>query len=148
MQANRRKVIKEHPGSIVRMMWDGEQVAALPDPLMLEGLETAKRVDARKYVDPTGARGYLDKDGARRRWSFHSVVANKYLERLGYGTMKPAEFEKLFINAKAVQFKIAVDKETVILSEIALEDTKKALAYLKAERTYDLRKRSAGGFPR
>lgn len=148
LQTNRRKVIKEHPGSIVRMMWDGEQVAALPDPLMLEGLETAKRVDARKYVDPTVARGYLDKDGAQRRWSFHSVVANKYLERLGYGTMKPAEFEKLFINAKAVQFKIAVDKETVILSEIALEDTKKALAYLKAERTYDLRKRSAGGFPR
>jgi thioredoxin 1 len=148
LQANRDKVIKEHPGSIVRMMWDGEQVAALPDPLMLEALETAKRVDARQYVDPNGARGYLDKDGARRRWSFHSVVANKYLERFGYGTMRPAEFERLFINAKAVQFKIAVDKETVILSEIALEDTEKALAYLKGEVTYAWRKQHPLTAPR
>ncbi|MGE0231708.1 MAG: thioredoxin domain-containing protein, partial [Flavobacteriaceae bacterium] len=128
----------EHPGSHVIMKLDGEQVATLPDPLMLQAAETAEAVDK-------GARlGFVEV--SRRR--FHSVVANEYLQSIRFGDMTPAQFEKLFVDGKAVQFSITVDHQTVVLCEIGIEETQKALAYLKAERTYAWRKQNPVSPPR
>jgi hypothetical protein len=43
---------------------------------------------------------------------------------------------------------ITVDHQNVVLCEIALEDTQKALAYLKVERTFAWRKQNAITLPR
>lgn len=133
LQASGAKVVVEHPGSHVIMQLDGEQVATLPDPLMLQARER-----------DTNAAQPLS--GQRRRFQF--VVANPYLRSMRFGDMTPARFEKLFVDGKVVQFSIAVDHQKVILCEIALEDTQKALAYLAAERAYVWRKQNAGGSPR
>lgn len=133
LQSSGAKVVVEHPGSQVIMKLDGEQVAALPDPLMLQAAETAKA------VDKGGARSGMVQVPRRR---FHTVVANQYLQSIRFGGLTPAKFEKLFVDGKVVQFSITVDNKNVVLCEIALEDTQKALAYLKAERTYARRKQS------
>ena len=134
LQGSGAKVVVEHPGSPVIMKLDGEQVATLPDPLMLQARETAR------------ANAAQAPSGPRRR--FQSVVANQYLQSIRFGDMTPERFEKLFVDGRVVQFSITVDHQNVVLCEIALEDTQKALAYLKAERTYDWRQGNAGRFPR
>ena len=139
LQASGARVVVEHPGSPVIMKLDGEQVAALPDPLMLQAAETAKAIDA-------------GTNAAQAPWEprsrFQSVVANQYLQNIRLGDMTPARFERLFVDGKVVQFSITVDHQNVVLSEIALEDTQKALAYLKAERTYEWRKQNTITLPR
>jgi len=133
LQASGAKVVVGHPGSHVIMTLDGEQVATLPDPLMLQARERGTNATQAPFEQ-------------RRRSQF--VVANQYLQSMRFGDMTPARFEKLFVDGKVVQFSITVDHQKVILCEMALEDTQKALAYLKAERTYDWRKQSAGRFSR
>lgn len=129
LQATGAKIVIGHPGSFVSMKLDGELVATLPDPLTLRAQADAKAVKAgeRTVSKPSGR--------------FYFVVANQYLGSSRYGNLTPAQFEKLFIEASTVQFTIIVDGQSVVLSEIALEETGRAIAYLKGEREYDRRKR-------
>lgn len=138
LQTGGAKVIHVHPGSQVIMKLDGEQVATLPDPLMLQALETAKAIERSPRSGTT--------DVSRRR--FYSVVANRYLQGIPFGGMTAAQFEKLFVKGKAIQFSITVDHQNVLLCEIALDEAQKALAYLKAERIYAWRKQDTLGLPR
>ncbi|MFZ5780452.1 MAG: thioredoxin family protein [Pseudomonadota bacterium] len=137
LQKQGAKVVVEHPGGPVFMKLDGEQVAKLPDPLTLQAAETAKTIDARRTLQIAPLQG---------RARFHSVVANHYLT--GIGGMTPKRFEELLVKARSASFSIVVDGHSVVLSEIALEDTQKALAYLKAERAYAAQRQNAIGLPR
>ncbi|WP_421996263.1 thioredoxin family protein [Reyranella sp.] len=137
LQKQGAKVVVEHPGGPVFMKLDGEQVAKLPDPLTLQAAETAKAVDTGRTLQIAPLQG---------RSRFHSVVANQYLA--GIGGMTPKRFEELLVKARSASFSIVVDGHSVVLSEIALEDTQKALAYLKAERAYAAQRQNAIGLPR
>jgi len=117
----------EMPGKRVSMQLDGDMVANLPDPLELQADQVSDAIDNGQVVG-----GYLH--GVERQ-RYHLVVANRYLVEFGREAT-PASFEKRFVAGKTMTFSIDVEGQQVVLAEIELEDTQKALQYLKEERIY------------